>query len=61
MKKSEIMNALDTLPDEDVTINDVVEKLIFIEEVKKSLKAAEEGHTVSHEEAGRRILGIWQD
>lgn len=54
------MNALNTLPEENVTINDVVEKLIFIEEVKKSLKDAEEGHTVSHEEAGRRIAGIWQ-
>ena len=60
MKKSDILNALDTLQEEDVTINDVVERLILVEKVKRSIKSADKGNTVSHEEAKRRVTGLWQ-
>lgn len=61
MKKTEIFNALATLPEDDVTIDDVVERLFLVQKIKESIKNADEGNVVSHEEAKRRVMGIWQD
>ena len=50
MKNSQIITALKTLR-EEVTMGEVVENLILIEKVNKSLQAAERGDTLTHEGA----------
>ena len=54
--RKRVLEAVQDLPD-DATIEDVMERLYFLAKVDEGLRQAEAGETVSHEEAGRRILG----
>ena len=54
--KDRVIDAVRELP-EDATVEDVMERLYFLAKVEKGLRQADAGETVSHEEAGRRILG----
>lgn len=56
MSKAQMLEAVQSLP-EDADLDDLFEKLIFIEKVEEGLQAIEEGRVVSLEEAKRR-LGI---
>ena len=47
---------IDRLPDQ-ATWDDIMYELYVKQKVKAGLKAADEGRTVSHEEAKRRLLG----
>jgi predicted transcriptional regulator len=60
MKKSEILNALATLPEDDVTIDDVVERLLLVQQIKESIRNADEGNVVTHEEAKKLVKGLCQ-
>jgi len=59
MKKHKVIETLDQLPDE-FSLEDLVEKLLFIEKVEKGLKDAEEGKTLSVHEAKMRMEKKWQ-
>jgi hypothetical protein len=59
MKKHKVIETLDQLPDE-FSLEDLVEKLLFIEKVEKGLKDAEEGKTLSLHEAKMRMEKKWQ-
>lgn len=50
------MDAVRDLPD-DATVEDAMERLYFLAKIEKGLRQAEAGQTVSHQEAGLRILG----
>ena len=54
-EKQRILGALEQLP-EDATIEDAIERLCFIAKVKEGLRQSEQGNTISHDEARRRIL-----
>lgn len=54
--KDRVMDAVRDLP-EDATFEDAMERLYFLAKIEQGLRQAEAGQTVSHEEAGRRILG----
>ena len=54
-EKQRILGALEQLP-EDATIEDAIERLCFIAKVKEGLKQSEQGNTMPHDEARRRIL-----
>ncbi len=58
------MNALETLPEDNITIDDVVETLALIEDLENRVKSIEEGNTVTHEEAKsilrNRLGNLWQ-
>ena len=59
MRKDKAIHTLDTLPDE-FAIEELIEKLLFIEKVEEGLKQAESGKTISLEEAKKRFEDKWQ-
>jgi len=58
MKKSKVIETLDSLP-EDFNTEELIERLIFIDKVEKGLQDLEEGRTISFEEAKDRINNKW--
>ena len=54
--KDRVIEAVRDLPD-DATVEDAMERLYFLAKIEKGLRQADEGQTVSHEEAKRRLLG----
>ncbi len=59
MKKYKVIETLDHLPDE-FDIEELVERLLFIEKVEKGLKDSEEGKTMSLQEAKQKMQSKWQ-
>ena len=57
--KDEVRNLLENLPD-DSSIEDIQYHLYVRQKVQKGLQAAEEGRTITHEEAARR-MSRWID
>ena len=52
--KEEILRLLEALPD-DVTFEDVLERLIVLYDVQQGLEQLDRGEVIPHEEAKRRI------
>lgn len=52
--KSQIINSLDTLP-ENLTIDQVVDHLIFIEKIQKGLEDSENNRINTKEEAKEKL------
>ena len=52
--KTQIKNSLDNLP-ENVTVDHVIDKLIFIEKIQKGLDDSKSGRTNSKEEAKEKL------
>ncbi|MBW8333301.1 MAG: hypothetical protein K0M40_14845 [Prolixibacteraceae bacterium] len=52
--KAQIVNTLDSLP-ENVTIEQVIEHLIFVDKVRKGLDDSEEGRINTVEEAKEKL------
>jgi predicted transcriptional regulator len=60
MRKTQILETLEGLP-EEFTIDELVDKLIIIERINKGLKDIEEGKSMAHEEAKKKVMGKWQN
>ena len=56
--KEAILQALAALPD-DATVEDAIERLIFLDKIDSGLRDADAGQTVSQEEARTR-MARWQ-
>ncbi len=54
--KQAVQQTLDHLPDQ-ASWDDIMYELYVKQKIEKGLQAANEGRTVSHEEAKRRLLG----
>jgi len=54
MKKSKVIETLDSLP-EEFTTEELIDRLIFIDKVEKGLQEVEKGRTISLDEAKNRI------
>ena len=54
--KDRIVEAMTQLPP-DATIEQAMEHLYFLAKVDRGLQQAEQGQTISHEDAKRRLLG----
>ena len=52
--KEEILRLLKALPD-DVTFEDVFERLIVLYDVRQGLEQLDKGEVIPHEEAKRRV------
>ncbi len=52
--KERILQALQPLPDE-TTVEDAIERLCFLAKVEEGMRQSDQGETVSHEEAKRRL------
>lgn len=52
--KQQAIEMIETLP-QDVSIEEVMEKLYFLTKVQRGLSQIEQGRVVSHEEAKRRL------
>lgn len=52
--KGQIMKAVAELP-EDATIDDAIERLLFLSKIEQGLEQARRGETIPHEEIRRRI------
>ena len=59
MKKYKVIETLDHLPDE-FNVEDLVEKLLFIEKVEKGIQDSENGKTMSLQEAKQKMENKWQ-
>ena len=57
MKKEYVIEAMKKLP-QDFELDELLEKLIFIEKVEKGLSELEKGNTVSHERI-EEIIKNW--
>lgn len=53
--KDRVLDAVRDLP-EDATAEDAMERLYFLARVEEGIRQADEGRTVGHEEARRRIF-----
>ena len=54
--KTQLINSLDKLPD-NLTIDQVVDHLIFVEKVQKGLDDSANGRTNTKEEAKQKLKG----
>ena len=58
MTKEKALEALNGLPNE-FELEELIERLIFIEKVEKGLKEATEGKTRSHEDV-KKVVESWR-
>ncbi|MEK6480033.1 hypothetical protein WJR50_20995 [Catalinimonas sp. 4WD22] len=58
MTKDKVLVAVNELPQE-FELEELIERLVFIEKVEKGLQQLDKGETKSHEEA-KRIIKSWQ-
>jgi len=59
MKKYKVIETLDHLPDE-FNVEELVEKLLFIEKVEAGIQDSENGKTMSLKEAKQKMENKWQ-
>ena len=58
MRKDKVLETVNEFPQE-FELEELIERLVFIEKVEKGLKQLNEGKTVSHEQVKDKIKG-WQ-
>ncbi len=54
MKKAKVLDTINEMP-ADFDLEDLIERLIFIDKVEKGLQQAREGKVIPHEEVKRKI------
>ena len=59
MKKYKVIETLNCLPDE-FDVDELVEKLLFVEKVEKGIQDAEEGKVIGLVEARQKMGCKWQ-
>jgi len=59
MKKYKVIETLDYLPDE-FDVEELIEKLLFVEKVEKGIQDAEQGKVMSLAEAKQKMERKWQ-
>lgn len=60
--KGQIVQAVTDLPD-DATVDDALERLLFLSKIEQGLKQARRGETIPHDEVKRRLeaqIASWQ-
>lgn len=57
LTREKVINSIKDLPD-SFTIDELIDRLIFIEKVEQGLKQSEEGKVIPHEEVGK-IIEKW--
>ncbi len=60
--KGKIVEAVASLPD-DATLDDAIERLLFLSKIEQGLEEARRGETIPHEEIRRRLeskIASWQ-
>ena len=57
MERDKVLDTIKELP-EEFELEDLIEKLIFVEKIEQGLKQLDEGKTVSHEEV-KEITSKW--
>ncbi len=57
LKKTDIIEGLKSMP-EEIPLDDLIEKLIFIEKVKSGLKSADQRPLTSHEDV-KKLSDEW--
>jgi len=58
MKKNQVIDTLNTLPDE-FDAEQLIERLIFIDKVEQGMQDAREGKVMSLDEARQRFQSKW--
>ncbi|MHC5935836.1 hypothetical protein [Nostoc sp.] len=57
--KYQVLKAVEQMP-QDVTFEEVMERLYFLYKVDQGLKQVETGNTISHAEATKQITAIFR-
>lgn len=58
MKRNKVLEAVKELPQE-FELDELIERLVFIEKVEKGFKQLDEGDTKTHEEV-KKIIQSWR-
>ena len=59
MKKDKVLETINLLP-EEFSLEELVEKLLFIEKVEKGFKDAKEGRTIGLKDAKQMLSDKWK-
>jgi len=54
MKKNRAIEAIQEMPAE-FELDELIEKLIFLEKIEKGLQQLEDGNTISHDEVKKKV------
>lgn len=60
--RTQIVQAVSALP-EDATLEDAIERLLFLSRIEEGLEQARRGETIPHEDVRRRLeaqIASWQ-
>ena len=57
LTRDKVINSIKDLPD-SFTIDELIDRLIFIEKVEQGLKQSEEGKVIPHDDVGK-IIEKW--
>ena len=57
LTRDKVINSIKDLPD-SFTIDELIDRLIFIEKVEQGLRQSEEGKVIPHDEVGK-IIEKW--
>ena len=60
MKKELAIQTINQLPNEDVSINDIIEALYIRIKIEKGLKDIENGNTITHDELKQGKKAIYE-
>ncbi len=60
MKKTKVLETVQLMP-EDVNLDELIEKLIFIEKVEQGIEQGEAGKVVPHEQVKEMVKIIWSE
>lgn len=58
MTKANVITLLNSMPD-NFSVDEIIEKLIFVDKINQGIKDADEGRTLSNEEVGK-IIASWK-
>ncbi|MDP2161254.1 MAG: hypothetical protein Q8K02_12270 [Flavobacterium sp.] len=60
MKKQQVLETVHSFP-EEINIESLIERLIFIEQIESAEKDIENGHVLTHEQVVESITKKWQE
>jgi predicted transcriptional regulator len=55
ISKAKLKAHIDKFPEDEISIDELIERLIFIEKLEKGLASSERGDTISEEEAEKEM------
>jgi flagellar biosynthesis chaperone FliJ len=55
ISKAKLKQHIDTFPEDEISIDELIERLIFIEKLERRVDASERGETISEKQAEKEM------